>query len=191
MEVFCKTFTLAQRRCFSVNFAGFLRAVFKLFMTVYVAYANAMYIAFSRLKLLWYQLAMKNYRVVYCSTGIFHIFEICFIFTCCIFCHRFLWIYSYHSAGSNVPAQSLNNITIHYNYKKITLQLSAITIIKKRKSKILTMVIFKIFAKVFKNTRSSRDSFSKECKEYFIEWLSGGGNTVSSRIGLSVGVSSL
>ena len=51
MEVFCKTFTLVQRRCFSVNFAEFLRAVFKLFMTVYVAYASAMYIAFSRLKL--------------------------------------------------------------------------------------------------------------------------------------------
>ena len=51
MEVFCKTFTLVQRRCFSVNFAEFFRAVFKLFMTVYVAYANAMYIAFSRLKL--------------------------------------------------------------------------------------------------------------------------------------------
>ena len=162
MEVFCKTFTLVQRRYFPVNFAEFLRAVFKIFMTVYVTYANATYIALSRLKLgfcdinlPWKIIALFIVRQ---ASLIYLKFD---LFSLVVFSDRFLWIYSYHSAGSNVPAQSLNNITIHYNYKKITLQLSAITIIKKRKSKILTMVIFKIFAKVFKNTRSSRDSFCK------------------------------
>ena len=118
MEVFCKTFTLVQRRCFSVNFAEFLRAVFKLFMTVYVAYANAMYIAFSRLKLgfcdinlPWKIIALfivRQASLIYLKFALFSLV---------VFCHRFLWIYSYHSAGSNVPAQSLNNIC-HYNYKK-------------------------------------------------------------------------
>ena len=35
------------------------------------------------------------------------------------------------------------------------------------------MVVFKSFSRIFKNTRSSRDSFFKECWEYFIECVSG------------------